>query len=102
MAGGAAVAGPRVRCDLVHDDGTHDHHDLLVEHGADMDHQHHHPSDDDDLDHRFGYDVSDLIHLRDLVRHGHRDHDDWRRRLNTAPVDVRAAYWRTVLAGHWA
>ncbi len=81
MAGGAAVAGPRVRCDLVHDDGT------------DMDHEH---DDRPDIEH----DLADLLRLRHDVCHGLIDYDIWLRRLNAADDDVRAAYWRTVLAGH--
>ena len=73
-----------------HDDRAH-HHDLF-EHddGPHMD-QH----DNRAPDHDIGHLVRDLLDL-----HG-RDYDLWRYRINVAPDDVRAAYWRRALAGHW-
>ncbi|MBK7015157.1 MAG: hypothetical protein IPH39_06150 [Sulfuritalea sp.] len=46
-------------------------------------------------DHDIGHLVRDLLDL-----HG-RDYDLWRYRINVAPDDVRAAYWRRAIAGHW-
>ena len=85
LAGRAAVATPWMRRD-------HDHHHDLIEHdnGPDMD-QHDDRAPDHDIDHL----------VRDLLDLHSRDYDRWRDRINAAPDDVRAAYWRRAIAGHW-
>lgn len=77
------------------DDDSPDHHlehDHLIEHdhGTDMDHDDD-TTGDDDLDNV----LTDLIALHDI------DYWRWHRLINAAPDDVRSAYWRRAIAGHW-
>lgn len=67
--------------------------DHLLEHddGTDMDDDDSTNDDDLELEHV----ISDLIALHDS------DYRLWHHRINAAPDDVRAAYWRRALAGHW-
>lgn len=81
-----------------HDDVDDDSPDYLLEHhhilehddGTDMDDDND-TTDGDDLDNV----VTDLIALHDS------DYRLWHHRINTAPDDIRTAYWQRVLAGHW-
>ena len=53
----------------------------------------------DQHDDRADHDIDH--HVRDLLDLHSRDYDLWRYRINAAPDDVRAAYWRRAIAGHW-
>ena len=53
----------------------------------------------DQHDDRPDHDIDHLV--RDLIALHSRNYDLWRYRINAAPDDVRAAYWRRSLAGHW-